>query len=1084
MLLAFPVMWLHAPLGPVVLLALAAGAATAPYPQSPSSRKSDPPRPQDVRRYRNWKALGRGMVPSKRWLAWRRPSFWMPCPVGILLTLPDVPVWGLAVNLVAAVPIVQGLTCRQDQRRDRRHPWHGVSMSAFWTRAPRWQRVTCALVWAVSALFLAGLWQLYYLSASTAVAATALVWIASVWGLARPAQIRAWNALVGWQERIDDWIDRDDGLKKAWGEAVVTSVTDYGSGDDPLTCLYIEPRVSGGTAAALRLGVQGIAPVATSDGYREVHLLMALTRDKNSRAIDPRKLRLVLARDHAAFPDISRGSVAPALAALMCDLAYAGTAAYWRKGAPLTRPVNISAEDEERNAWLIRFVFPHGGGVPPLEIISRDWLADEHNPGQALGMPLFADPTGKWHLAADPDIHFSDKADRYTPADGVTASRDFDTYVQLSHRFVADRDKWQSIIGSRLPLPMPLYDTERETSTEEGWTGKELDFAFTPPATAADYARLDLSSFDPDAGHIGIRGNGERGTLVAASLSAPNRLDRIIGSKPIHRSYAQSIVYPALLAVLPARAEVQVEACAQEGKDVAIWRITFSLGGGATVADLRKRTANVQAAVGANTVIWDWQTAGKVSMWCMDKPAIGADDIPHWKHPPRQKTLINLVLSDGWSTVGLVNNSGQTPTIQKLSVMPHNTHVLNAQFSLPAGLGMGRIEGSLDKYLTAVNYGYGRILPDSGQSEANTFNLALSQASPFPTMVKADWPTARKAGQLLLPLGVDDMGELVSWDLKSTYHVVVMGKSGTGKSSAAQIIVADALQNGYQVLIVDPSKGAIDFTQWARPLALAFVGTGQMRRTEAAIIWLEKEMHRRTAILSEKGVGNINDLPETDRHDMPRILLVFDEFNSYLSRTGKTAPNPAHDIDIANANATITGRNNSITRTVNALGEIALQGRTSGISIMLGAQRLTRKHMERFSNGSDFFTSLGKMMLGNDGVDGIFADSNVVAAHRLQNTLKGDGGKIPHGRGMWEDMDGHMTSIQTWYSGGQEALSEVIAGVAAPEPIDLEPYMPQETEHFGEIEADKILAEETTGPRISEEDLTEAEAVDLGDWSL
>lgn len=1083
MLLAVPVAWLHAPLGPVALLALLAGSATAPYPASPTGRRSDPPRPADLKRFRLWKALGRGMRPSKRWLAWRRPSTWMAIPVGILMTLPGVPAWGLAVNLASAVPIVQAVAYRQDRRRDPRHPWRGVSMAAFWARAPLWERITCAACWTISAAMGFGSWQLYYQPARIALAEVVAVWTASVWLLARHEQTRPWRTLIDWQERIDDWIERDDGLKKAWGEAVVTSATGYGSHDDPLTCLYIEPRVAGGTASALRLGVQGIAPVATADGYREVHLLMALARDKRSRSIDPGRLRLVLARDHAALPDISRGEVPPALAALMCDLAYADTAVYWRKGAPLTRPVNVAADDEERNAWLIRFVFPREGNVPPLEIISRDWLADEHTPGAALGMPLFADPAGHWHLAADEDIRFSDGADRFTPRDGVTAARDFGTYMSLSRRFVADRDRWQAIVG-RLPLPMPMYDSERDMHAEQGWASRELDLAFTPPATAADYARLDLSSFDPDAGHVGIRGDGERGTLVAASRSAPARLDRIVGGRPVHRSYAQSIVYPALLAVLPSHAEVHVDACAQEGRDVAIWRVTFSLGGGATVADLRRRTANVQAAVGANTVIWDWQTADRVSMWCMDRPAIGPDDIKHWKQPRRQKTLINLVLSDGWSAVGLVNESGQTPTIRSLAVMPRNRHVLDARFSLPAGLGMGRIEGSLDKYLTAVNYGYGRILPACAGDDANSFRLALSRSSPFPTLVPADWPTARSRGHLDLPLGVDDMGELVSWNLKTTYHIAIMGKSGTGKSSAAQIVVADALLHGYRILIVDPSKGAIDFTQWARPLSLAFVGTDEMRRTEAAVKWLESEMRRRTAILAERGVGNLNDLPEQDRDAMPRILLVFDEFNSYLARMGKTAANPAHDIDIANDNAAITGLNNSITRTVSALAQIALQGRTSGISILLGAQRLTLKDLERFTNGSQFYRTLGKMLLGNDKVDGIISDANVVAAHRLQNTLQGDGGNIPQGRGMWEDMDGHLTSIQTWYSGGQDALADAVSGVAAPEPVDLDPFLPQESEHFGEIGADLVQAEERPGLRIDEEDLADATDVDLGDWDL
>ena len=218
--------------------------------------------------------------------------------------------------------------------------------------------------------------------------------------------------------------------------------------------------------------------------------------------------------------------------------------------------------------------------------------------------------------------------------------------------------------------------------------------------------------------------------------------------------------------------------------------------------------------------------------------------------------------------------------------------------------------------------------------------MVLAKRSPFPTMVNADWDFARQSKPRMFPLGVDDMGKPVYWSMKDTFHLLISGKSGTGKSSIAQIVVAEALLKGHDIILIDPSKGCIDFTQWAKPLALAFVGLGQMRETEAVIAWLRDEMAQRVKLFSRYGVGSIYDLDKSQlneeelAHTKP-IDIVFDEFNSYLQEAGKTTQNPNRDIQLANDNAAVSATNNSIRRTMSALGKIVVQGRTAGISVIL-----------------------------------------------------------------------------------------------------------------------------------------------------
>lgn len=323
-----------------------------------------------------------------------------------------------------------------------------------------------------------------------------------------------------------------------------------------------------------------------------------------------------------------------------------------------------------------------------------------------------------------------------------------------------------------------------------------------------------------------------------------------------------------------------------------------------------------------------------------------------------------------------------------------------------------------------------------------------------------------------LVLGVNDVGEPVVWDLKTTAHLVVMGKSGTGKSSVAQIAVANALLHGYQLVIVDPSKGAVDFTQWAKPRALAFAGEGDFDATEAAIGWVFEEMNRRSALNGKYGVGNMTDLPEDVRPR--RLLVLFDEFNSYINGEEKTFANPTNDVTIANVNAEAKNRNRSIQVTGSRLAKIALQGRSLGINLLFGAQRLSIDDMSHVSGGNQFFRTLGRMMLGSDSLQGVVSQSKLREANRMQRDLQGEGGKIPVGRGLYESADSELTSIQSWWSGGQSALTGVVEGVPAVEPVDITPYLPQTAEKYGEIDVKEILPDITTEAQEQVEEATEA----------
>lgn len=234
---------------------------------------------------------------------------------------------------------------------------------------------------------------------------------------------------------------------------------------------------------------------------------------------------------------------------------------------------------------------------------------------------------------------------------------------------------------------------------------------FHPPSTAADYARLDLSTLAPDARYVGVIGEDQSGYLLTADGAAPTRIENLTGGQPHIRQYAQCIVFKALLDVLPAKTGATIDSCTQEGRDVAIWRVKFHLDRGGTVMDVRKQAARVESAVGATHVYWDWQKADMASLWLCRDPHLGVEDLPHWRRRQMQKLLIELALSDAWGDAGVTDSAGRTPKVVKLGALPHNHDVLLARFDIPAGLDVDKPQHNIGKFMTAAGYGYGRILP-------------------------------------------------------------------------------------------------------------------------------------------------------------------------------------------------------------------------------------------------------------------------------------------------------------------------------------------------------------------------------------
>lgn len=1070
-----------------VWLGLLLAGLTAKYPTP--ARKSDPVDQRALARYTMWKDILAGLKPNKDWKDFKRVRWWAGWALGLCAgMIPTLAFWlglrsdpaptGFAALLLDppfAWMALLGLTRHLDRREDRRHPYTGVSLPAFL----RGDRRGFAMTAGVSAFLLmccmSAAW-IGLMPMPCAIGLPVLAFLAASTLECRKKQTAGWRRQVEWQKRLDRWIGADGSpMQKTWATAYVGQCDVIGD-DEPLTVLRV--RFDQGNSIVLKNGLTPVRPKAAEDGYGWCLLLGA--KGKGGRTFDPNSVRLLLGKSQRCVPDATRRSVGESRASLVCDIAYGRAALMWHKTAPLCHAIDVSdAEgDDAPAAWAVTFIAPPENADDPHKI-SRDWLGNDPNPSTYLKLPCFVDLNENFHLYADPSTPLSDKGNRLREPDSVTASRSFADYVAVSRRFKREQDAWAGILPAKLAPPSPMYDGEREYEGD-GWTETALPMQIPAGTTVSDYARLDLRQLDPQALFVGVMANGDGMVLVTCSGGrTPTGIDRIEGNSARDRMLAHSMLTYAVNASMKGSGRADVTTCVNLCRDgcTPVWKAHVEVGNGVSVADLRSRTSALKSDLGATSLYWEWLDAGSANIWCTSRPPIDPDDEDDWRRPAERKTLIELILSDAWGQAGISDKTGLTPRILSLDRLRANRNVYRARFELPAGTSMRQVDANQEKYLTAANYVYGRLLPRGDEHEGNKFDMLLARRSPFPATADADWGYVRERTEPCeYPLGVDDMGGIVAWRNDHTPHLAIMGKSGTGKSSAGMTIIAEAMLKGAQVIIIDPKKGAIDFTQWAVPRALAYAGPGQTREAEAIVKWVEEEMNRRVHLCKEHAVNQTSLLPDGTRP--PEIFVFWDEFNSWLGDRSNTTPNRGQDIEIANANAAIIAVNNSISRTMTSLAAIAVQGRTAGIHLVLGGQRLPKDDFVRYNNGDAFYRTLGRILLGGDEPSGVVAQANVKEAHRLQNSMKNSRGELPRGRGLYESAEAKLSALQTWYSGDQESLAGLFDGTPAPEPIDYRRYMPQAAAQFGQVRQEELEQLQEQERTVSEDEISGAEEIE------
>jgi len=165
-------------------------------------------------------------------------------------------------------------------------------------------------------------------------------------------------------------------------------------------------------------------------------------------------------------------------------------------------------------------------------------------------------------------------------------------------------------------------------------------------------------------------------------------------------------------------------------------------------------------------------------------------------------------------------------------------------------------------------------------------------------------------GKFRIPLflGRDVKGSPLAFDLADMPHLLIAGRTGTGKSVCLNAMILSILMtrrpDEVKLILIDPK--IVELTQFKRIPHLMNPVVTDMKKAEALLAWACDKMDERYGYLARAGVRNIasyNQLGEEELYNrfrpeddeewarlpkfMPSIVIIIDEMGDLVAQVGK-----------------------------------------------------------------------------------------------------------------------------------------------------------------------------------------------------
>ncbi len=231
------------------------------------------------------------------------------------------------------------------------------------------------------------------------------------------------------------------------------------------------------------------------------------------------------------------------------------------------------------------------------------------------------------------------------------------------------------------------------------------------------------------------------------------------------------------------------------------------------------------------------------------------------------------------------------------------------ELQLASGLRLNKITALADDLAIALRVPSVRIVaPIPGK---NTVGVEVPNESRQPVMLRSVMEQSEKQivkMKIPLFLGKDAVGAPMVADLAALPHLLIAGRTGTGKSVCLNSIISSILMtrrpDEVRMLMIDPKM--VELSGYGRLPHLMHPVVTDMRKAEAILAWAVDKMEDRYKLLAKAGVRHLtsyNQLgeeelierlrPENDAErtaipsHLPFIVIVADEMADLMMTAGK-----------------------------------------------------------------------------------------------------------------------------------------------------------------------------------------------------
>ena len=199
------------------------------------------------------------------------------------------------------------------------------------------------------------------------------------------------------------------------------------------------------------------------------------------------------------------------------------------------------------------------------------------------------------------------------------------------------------------------------------------------------------------------------------------------------------------------------------------------------------------------------------------------------------------------------------------------------EIELEAGLRLSKITGLADDLAIALRVPSVRIVaPIPGK---NTVGIEVPNESRQVVRLRdVIEESDTRSAKMNIPvfLGKDVSGNPMVVDLAKMPHLLIAGRTGTGKSVCLNAIITSVLMccrpDEVRMLMIDPKM--VELSGYGRLPHLMHPVITDMKKAEAILAWAVEKMEERYSLLAKVGVRHINSFNDLGREEIMRRLEV------------------------------------------------------------------------------------------------------------------------------------------------------------------------------------------------------------------